>query len=192
MKLRVWFLLISLVLLTAGSRTAQMSRAEALPPGTFLHVRTTTPIEPDTSRVGMRYRGIVDHTVVDRNGAIRVPRGSPATLEVVGGNGRDRVALQVVSLHFGRSSYPVATNPVDVKGRSEGKKNTGRKVIGGAGIGAAVGGLLGGGTGAAVGAATGGTAGAIVANKGSGKGHPWIPAETRLQFQLQAPARVPR
>ena len=119
-------------------------------------------------------------------------RGTPVTLEVVGGNGRDRVALQVVSLHFGRSSYPVATNPVDVKGRSEGKKNTGRKVIGGAGIGAAVGGLLGGGTGAAVGAATGGTAGAIVANKGRGKGHPWIPAETRLQFQLQAPARVPR
>jgi len=172
-----------------------MSRADVLPTGTFLNVRTTSPIAADSARVGMRYTAIVDAPVADAYGYIVIPRGSSATLEVVGVQessnlkGRDRIRLTVLSLHVGRRGYPVSTSYVELKGPSEGKK-AGRKILGGAGIGAAVGGLLGGGTGAAIGATAGGTTGAIVA--GSGKAHLTVPAETRLQFQLLGPARILR
>ena len=65
----------------------------------------------------------------------------------------------------------------------EGKKST-RKVLGGAGLGAIVGGIAGGGTGAAIGAIAGGAGGAAMA--ASGQPHLKIPAETRLVFQLTA------
>jgi hypothetical protein len=195
MKSRAWFIVIGFILLTVGSRTAQMSRVDILPTGTFLNVRTTQPIAANSTHVGMRYSAIVDDPLADANGYIVVPRGASATLEVVGVQessnlkGRDRIALKVLSLHVGSRSYSVATSRVELKGPSEGKK-AGRKILGGAGIGAAVGGLLGGGTGAAIGATAGGTTGAIVA--GSGKAHLNVPAETRLQFQLHAPVRIQR
>ena len=195
MKTRAWFLLIGSVLVTLSSRTAQMSRVDILPAGTFLNIRTTSPIAADSTRVGLRYTGIVDDPVADANGYIVIPRGSSATLEVVGVHessnmkGRDRISLKVLSLHVGSRSYPVSTSHVELKGPSESKK-AGRKILGGAGIGAAVGGLLGGGTGAAIGATAGGTTGAFVA--GSGKAHLRVPAETRLRFQLHAPVRIVR
>jgi len=172
-----------------------MSPVHVLPTGTILNVRTTSPIAADSTRVGLRYTGIVDDPVADANGYIVIPRGSSATLEVVGVHessnlkGRDRISLKVLSLHVGTRSYPVSTSHVELKGPSESKK-AGRKILGGAGIGAAVGGLLGGGTGAAIGATAGGTTGAFVA--GSGKAHLRVPAETRLRFQLHAPVRIVR
>src|SRR5262249_28749605 len=145
------------------------------------------------SFVGMRVPATVDNPLFDRGGKIVVPRGSPATLEVVdvrrasNTRGRDRIFLKVESVNVGRRSFDVATNHIEVQGRSEGRR-TGRNVARGAVGGAAVGGMIGGGAGAAVGAATGGTTGAMVS--GSGRRNTAVGPETRLQFRLAAPVRI--
>ena len=59
---------------------------------------------------------------------------------------------------------------------------------GGAGLGAIVGGIAGGGTGAAIGAVAGGATGAIMSSQGTE--HLTLPAETRLQFTLDAAVTV--
>ena len=79
------------------------------------------------------------------------------------------------------------TTVVESKGGGEGKKTT-RKVAGGAGLGAAIGGIAGGGAGAAIGAVAGGATGAIVASQGTESLK--IAAETRLQFTLNAAVTV--
>jgi hypothetical protein len=130
---------------------------------------------------------------MDVRGHVVVPRGSLATLEAVDVQqssnlkGRDRITLRVVSLHVRDRGYFVTSSDVELKGPSEGKRAA-RKIGAGAGVGAAIGGLLGGGTGAVGGAIAGGTTGAVVA--GSGKTYLSVPAETRLQFRLEAPVRI--
>ena len=190
-----WRVVLVGLAMTIGSGTAYAVRTEVVPAGTMLNVRMNHPISARHSFVGMRVPAFIDNPLFDRGGNVVVPRGAPATLEVVGlrrasnTRGRDRIMLAVESVHVGRRSYDVATNHIEVVGRSEGRR-TGRNIARGAVGGAAVGGLIGGGTGAAVGAATGGTTGAIVS--GSGRRNTAVGPETRLQFRLAAPVRIRR
>ena len=195
MRSRLHVALVGL-LMAIGSGTAYaVPRTEVIPAGTMLNVRLAHPISARHSFVGMRVPATIDNPLFDRGGNIVVPRGAPATLEVIdvrrasNTRGRDRIMLKVESVHMGRRSFDVATNHVEVIGRSEGRR-TGRNVARGAIGGAAVGGLIGGGTGAAVGAATGGTTGAIVS--GSTRKNTTVGPETRLQFRLAAPVRIRR
>jgi hypothetical protein len=166
--------------------------ASIVPAGTVLNVRTIQPIAAESSQPGMTFTGVVDDPVAV-DGQIVIPRGAIATLDVVNVErssnmkGRDRITFKVHSIQTESGTYPVATSQVELKGSSEGKKAA-KKVIGGAGIGAAVGGIFGGGTGAAIGATTGGGTGAVIA--GSGKTHLVVPAETLLQFRLSTAMRV--
>src|SRR5262249_33833230 len=140
--------------------------ADFIPAGTVLNVRTTQEIYADTSSPGMRVRGVVDDPVYI-GGRPVVQRGAPAMLEVTyvtrssNMEGRDRIAFRVLWIKAGGRVYSVATDDVQFRGPSEGKKAR-NKILGGAGIGALAGGLLGGGTGAAFGAAAGGTTGAVI------------------------------
>ena len=61
-------------------------------------------------------------------------------------------------------------------------------MLGGAGLGAIIGGIAGGGTGAAIGAAVGGTGGAVIS--ASGEQHLKVPAETRLEFKLESDVKI--
>jgi len=184
--------LLSTLLLAFCSSIAYGAGASIVPAGTVLNVRTTQPIAADASQPGMTVTGVVDDPI-SVDGQVVIPRGAIATLEVVNVErssnmkGRDRITLKVHSIQNEFGTYPVATSHVELKGSSEGKKAA-KKVIGGAGIGAALGGIFGGGTGAAIGATTGGGTGAIIA--GSGKTHLVVPAETLLQFRLSSAARV--
>jgi hypothetical protein len=142
----------------------------------------------------MRFSAIVDDPV-EVGGQIVVPRGAKATLEVVrverssSLKGRDRITLKALSLDIGRRTYPVSTSYVELKGPSEGKRAA-WKIAGGAGIGAALGGLIGGGTGAAIGATAGGATGAAIAS--SGKTHLSVPPETPLHFRLKTSMPIQR
>jgi hypothetical protein len=192
MRPRAFSVVLSILALAICSSIAYGAGPSIVPAGTMLNVRTTQPIAADSAQVGMTMTGVVDDPIAV-NGEVVIPRGAIATLEVVNVErssnlkGRDRITFKVHSIRTNSGTYPVATSQVELKGHSEGKKAT-RKVLGGAGIGAALGGIVGGGTGAAIGATAGGTTGAVVS--GSGKTHLVVPAETLLQFRLQTSARV--
>jgi hypothetical protein len=129
------------------------------------------------------------------DGTTVIPRGARVRLQAVAVKqsgtleGSDKITLKANSISFRGRTYYVATTYVQTKGKSQGKRTLKKAGIG-AGLGAAFGGLVGGGSGAAVGAAVGGTAGVVVA--GQSREHLRIPAETRLQFQLNAALRVHR
>jgi hypothetical protein len=192
--MRPHFSFILLGFLSLAIPTAAAPRQDIVPAGTAIMVRTMEPIYADYVEPGMRVQGIVDEPV-DAGGLIVVPRGARATLEIVGVErsstmkGRDRITFMLNALHMNGRTYPVAASYAEVKGPSEGKRAAG-KIIGGAGIGAALGGIFGGGTGAAIGAATGGATGAMVA--GSGKKHLVLPSQTRLLFRLNSSTHIGR
>jgi outer membrane lipoprotein SlyB len=78
---------------------------------------------------------------------------------------------------------------VEFKDGSQSGK-TARRVVGGAGLGAAVGAIAGGGKGTAIGATAGATAGTIAATATSGE-QLLIPSQSLLEFRLQQPASLP-
>src|SRR5262249_27247879 len=124
-----WHVVLIGLLMTIGSGTAYaVTRTEVVPAGTMLNVRLAHPISARHSFVGMRVPATVDNPLFDRGGKIVVPRGSPATLEVVdvrrasNTRGRDRIFLKVESVNVGRRSFDVATNHIEVQGRSEGRR----------------------------------------------------------------------
>jgi outer membrane lipoprotein SlyB len=94
--------------------------------------------------------------------------------------------LELTDIVVGGTAYPMLTSDYQVKGSSSGKRSA-KRVLGGAGLGAAIGGIAGN---AGKGAAIGATAGAVgaVAQKGQSVN---VPSETLLEFRLQQPASLP-
>lgn len=160
--------------------------------GTMLNVRLTQAIEVDAAQAGMTFKALLDDPVMVA-GNIVIPRGSPVELQAAkveqAGKmkGADKISLKANSISFAGRKYEMVTTYVESSGSGEGKKTT-RKVAGGAGLGAAIGGIAGGGTGAAIGALAGAGAGAVMASQGTE--HLSLPAETRLQFSLSAALTV--
>jgi hypothetical protein len=173
------------------------AKAAARPPvlirtGVSFRVRTTDPIDVDVAQAGAKFRGALDDPIMD-GGNVVVPRGADVVLVAAkvkqGGRmkGSDLIELKVNAISVRGRYYPVVTSVSETKSGGEGKK-TARKVVGGAGLGAIIGGIAGGGTGAAIGVLAGGAAGTAVA--ASGQPHLMIPAETRLQFAFQADWKI--
>jgi hypothetical protein len=163
-----------------------------LPANTALSVRLTQTIEVDAAQAGMTFKSLLDDPVMI-GGKVIVPRGAAVELQAAkveqAGKmkGADKITLKANALSFGGRRYDIVTSVVEQQGKGEGKK-TARKVGGGAGLGAIVGGIAGGGTGAAIGAAAGAATGAIMSSQGTE--HLSLPAETRLQFTLNAAVTV--
>lgn len=163
-----------------------------LPTGTVLNVRLSEAIEVDAAKTGQTFKALLDDPVMV-GGKVVLPRGAPfvlqaAKVEQAGKmKGSDNIVLKANAFTLGGRKYDIVTTQVESKSGSEGKK-TGRKIAGGAGLGAIVGGIAGGGSGAAIGAAVGGGAGAVVASQGTASLK--LPAETRLQFTLNAAVTI--
>ena len=68
---------------------------------------------------------------------------------------------------------------------------TAKKVVGGAGLGALIGGIAGGGKGAGIGALVGAGAGTAVAATKKGE-QVSVPSESLLEFRLEQPTELPR
>jgi len=177
---------------TTAPDPAKKPAPVTIPKGTVLSVRLTQEVDVDASHTGMTYKSLLDDPVM-MGGKVVLPRGAAVVLQAVNVEqagkmkGADKVVLKANSVALGGRQYDVTTTQVESKGSGEGKK-TARKVGGGAGLGAIVGGIAGGGTGAAIGAAAGAAGGAIMASQGTE--HLKIPAETRLQFTLNADVTV--
>ena len=180
------------VLLVAAVLGISATAQALIPAGTPFRVRTTEFIDVDSTQAGATFRGSMDDPVMIGGVAV-IPRGAPVVLVAAkveqGGRmkGSDLIQLKVNTITVGGRAYPVVTTVSESKTGGEGKKTAG-KILGGAGLGAIIGGIAGGGKGAAIGALAGGAGGTILA--ASGQPHLKIPAETRLEFQLTADWRV--
>lgn len=103
--------------------------------------------------------------------------------------GSSNLTLELTDIVIKGTAYPLLTSTYEIKGKGEGGK-TAKKVVGGAGLGALVGGIAGGGKGAAIGAGAGGALGTGVAASKKGE-QLYIPSETLLEFRLEQPAELP-
>jgi len=183
---------IPLLVLAAIAVLSVQANGAVVPAGTAIRVRTIDNIDVDQSRSGQTFRGSLDDPIM-LSGVVVVPRGADVRLVASkvqqGGRmkGSDLIELKVNAISLSGRFLPVMTTVWQVKSEGEGKKTT-RKILGGAGLGAMIGGIAGGGTGAAIGALTGGATGTAVA--GATQPHLKVPAETRLEFQLMADWKV--
>jgi len=171
-----------------------MARAEGtLPAGTVISVVIDQAVSSKTAKVGQKATGTVSQDVA-AGGKVVIPKGSTAQLSVISVQKSGRLStpaklwlgLRSVNVH-GRT-YSVVTSAAGHTMGGKAKRDT-VFIGGGAGLGAAIGGLAGGGKGAAIGALAGagaGTAGAAA----TGKKDVEIPAEARLEFRTKAPVTL--
>lgn len=172
---------------SSGAAPAPTSRkAVLIPAGTAFRVRTLDLIDVDSTEAGAKFRGTVDDPIM-LGGDVIVPRGADVTMVAAkvqqGGKvkGSDLIELKVNAISVRGRSYPVVTSVSQTKSAGEGKKSAG-KILGGAGLGAIIGGIAGGGKGAGIGALVGGAGGTILTL--TSQPHLKVPAESRLEFQF--------
>ncbi len=164
-----------------------------IPSGTPITIRMIDSVDSATNTTGQEFRASLDDSI-RLNGQVVVPRHTDVTVRLADAQGAGRVRgqsnleLQLVSMNVNGQRVPLQSNVYDVKGKARGKQTLERSGIGAA-AGAIIGAIAGGGKGAAIGAAVGGggAAGYQVFTHGQ---QVKIPAETLLNFTLQAPVNV--
>ncbi len=173
-------LIVSLLLLSTLAFSQSSNRI--LPNGTEIKVRTDTAI-PAKPAANATFGATVSNDIMGSDGAVLIPRNSPATLVAVPSNDGKDTTLDLRSVRINGRRYLIES-PGNASGK-EGlgaNKRTAKYVGGGAAVGAVLGALLGGGKGAAIGALVGGAGGAG-AQVLTGKKKE-IPPETQLSFKL--------
>lgn len=187
---KVWLVFI---LLVATISAAAQNRVD-VPAGTRLLIRMIDSVDSGKQQVGYRFTaGLETNLQVDD--IVVAPRGTTVygRLEDAqkAGNmsGAGELTLELTDIVINGTAYPLLTSTFEVKSEGKGKK-TARRIVGGTGLGALIGGLAGGGTGAAIGALAGAAAGTTVSAATKGK-QVSIPSESLLEFRLEQPTSVP-
>ena len=176
-----------------GASAPPQPVAVTIPSGTPITVRMIDSVDSATNTTGQEFRASLDDSI-RLNGQVVVPRHTDVTVRLAEAQGAGRVRgqsnleLQLVSMNVNGQKVPLQSDVYDVKGKARGKQTLERSGIGAA-AGAIIGAIAGGGKGAAIGAAVGGggAAGYQVFTHGQ---QVKIPAETLLNFTLQAPVNV--
>jgi hypothetical protein len=161
--------------------------------GTPIKIRTTVGIDTDRNRVGDTFDAILEENLVSNN-RIVVSRGTTVKGKIAYAKesgkltGQSQLILELTELVANGKSYIMRTSDYSEVGASRGNR-TAATVGGTAALGAIIGAIAGGGTGAAVGAASGAAVGTGVQIMTKGQVLK-IPAETVLEFRLQAPLTI--
>jgi hypothetical protein len=203
MRLRSQALLLAVVMIITMSAFAQNNSNSIVPNGTQITVRTDQAINvkgndssnnnpnnnnPNGSyNENQMYPGTVANDVMDSQGRIAVPAGSPVQMAVVS-TGDKQLTLDLRSVTINGQTYNTYSDDTSAAGSNKNgglgaNKRTGKYVGGGALAGTLIGAIAGGGKGAAIGAIAGGAAGAgaQVITKGKDLS---VPAETKLDFRI--------
>ncbi len=162
--------------------------AVTFPVGTTLTIRTTTPIDTDTNKVGDTFTTTLEEPLTSGDRVI-VPKGTEVKGEIASAKesgkvtGQSELILELTELNYNGHSYVLRTSDYSEVGASRGTQ-TAKAAGGGAAIGAIIGAIAGGGKGAAIGAASGAALGTGVQVMTRGQTLK-IPAETLLRFTLE-------
>jgi len=164
-----------------------------LTPGLLLNVRASEPLSTARLKDG-DYVQFTAASDVYQNGVVAIPRGAVLTGQVVESKnagpfgGSPKLDLKLTTLTLGAQTYPLTSDVWSSQGPNKAGYTAGN-AIGGAAFGAIIGAIAGGGTGAGIGAVAGGAGGALVSGATRGPRLD-LPAETMLQFHLNAPLTV--
>jgi len=167
--------------------------AVTYPAGTGITIRTTTAIDTDRNRVGDYFTATLEDPLMMGN-QILIPRGTEVKGRITESKesgrltGSSELALELTEINASGRSYTVNTGEYTEVGSSRGSR-TAKTVGGTAVLGAVIGAIAGGGKGAAIGATAGAAAGTGVQMITKGQTIK-VPAETVLEFKLQAPLAV--
>jgi hypothetical protein len=178
----------------AAAAAAQQAKTITVPAGTRVLIRMVDSIDTTKQKAGYRFTATLE-TNLQAVDVVVAPRGTTLYGKLVSASSAGRMAgsseltLELTDIVINGTSYPLLTSTYEIKGSGEGSK-TAKKVIGGAGLGALIGGIAGGGKGAGIGALIGGAGGTAVAASKKGQ-QLSIPSETLLEFRLQQPAILP-
>ncbi len=182
---------------TQAATAAAPAPGMVIPAGTQLQIRTNEAINATKDDVGRTFSAEIADNILDANGNMLAPKGSPAQLTVAkvgttaAGVGSNEVSLALQSINVGGRTYTVQSNTVQQQSnRGIGaNKRTAEMTGGGALLGTLIGAAAGGGKGAAIGAIVGGVGGATaqVLTKGN---EVKVPAESLLTFKLDQPLQL--
>ncbi len=180
--------------MTTLTAAAQSTRTVTVPAGTRILIRTIDPIDSSKQKAGYRFTASLE-TNLQANNVVVAKRGTPVygVLSSASSAGKmkgsSELGLELTEIVINGTSYPLLTSTYEIQGKGEGG-NTAKKVVGGAGLGALIGGLAGGGKGAGIGILAGAGAGTAVAATKKGQ-QLSIPSESLLEFRLAQPADLP-
>jgi hypothetical protein len=179
---------------TLTAITAAAQKKVTVPAGSRILVRMADSIDSSKQKAGFRFTGSLE-TNLQSDNVVVARRGTPvygllATASSAGKmKGSSELGLELTEIVINGTSYPLLTNTYEIEGKGEGS-NTAKKVIGGAGLGALIGGLAGGGKGAGIGVLAGAGAGTAVAATKKGQ-QISIPSESLIEFRLAQPVVLP-
>ena len=180
--------------ITAVAQTQTARTKETVPAGTRILIRMVDSVDSSTQKVGYRFTANLE-TNLQVDEVVVAPRGTKlygrlAQAKSAGNmSGGAELTLELTDIVVNGTAYPLLTSTYQVASQGQGGK-TGKRVVGGTGLGALVGGLAGGGKGAAIGAGVGAAAGTTVSAATKGK-QVSVPSESLLEFRLQQPATLP-
>jgi hypothetical protein len=173
---------------------AQNANKVTVPAGTRILIRMGDSIDSTKQKAGYLFTASLE-TNLQADNVVVAPRGTPVHGRLASASsagkmsGSSELGLELTDIVINGTSYPLLTSTYEVKGGGEGSKTT-RKVIGGAGLGALIGGIAGGGKGAGIGALAGAGAGTAVAATKKGQ-QLSVPSESLLEFRLAQPVALP-
>ena len=162
----------------------------AIPQGTQVQIRMIDSLSSATAKPGQTFRATLEQPIV-ANGRTLYPKGADVTGQVLQAKSSGRLSapgelqLALTQISVNGATYPIAVEPLMMKGESHAKSNA-TKIGGGAAAGAIIGAIAGGGKGAAIGAGVGAAAGTGVA-AATGKKDTTIASEAVLGFMTAAP-----
>ena len=165
-----------------------------VPAGTVLTIKIDQALGSKTSQTGGTFTGSMANPI-SIDGKVAIPSHSQVTGVVRDAKkagkfkGAASLALTLTSITVRGHHYNIATDDAAQQTKGKGKRTAGL-MVGGAGAGAAIGGLAGGGKGAAIGALAGVAAGTIGAATTGNSRDISLPAESALTFGLTQPLTV--
>lgn len=194
MKAMIAVALGTMVLTTGGGAGAQSKKRITVPAGTRVLIRMVDSIDSAKQKAGYRFTATLE-TNLQAEDTVIATRGTTLYGKLVEASsagrfkGSSELELELTDILINGTAYPLLTSTYEIKGKGEGG-NTTKKVLGGAGLGALIGGLAGGGKGAGIGALAGAAGGTAIAASKKGQ-QLQIPSETLLEFRLEQPVALP-
>lgn len=183
-----------IVLCGAVAQMQAAPRKVTVPAGTRILVRMVDGVDSSKQQVGYRFTANLE-TNLQVGDTVVAPRGTTLYGRLANAKSAGRMkggaelTLELTDLVINGTAYPLLTSTYEVRSQGQGGK-TAKRVIGGAGLGALIGGIAGGGKGAAIGLGAGAAAGTVASAATKGK-QVQVPSESLLEFRLEQPTSLP-